>query len=771
MSSVTPHQLQTGSPIFFFIFQTSFPTHTPRNAPHSVNHTTMTNELANILACERPVRTQLEQRLSTLSRPEQLSSLVSIFQIGVDASEHVDEVVAEAWSYLQEYQLWNVQYDTLTAFQKDIEFDDGIRHMLERHKKVLARMQTACTGIQKRWGGFLPDLLGAITPPRCTRHLLEMLHRLSKMCPFERAKELLEEAISARLKVPKASKTQWLTQGDVSKVISKLKILQPPKVTVTPRDGSPLAKRSKLSQHTDANERTAESTYMAIESSNERIECSSGSESELQEEGVDLQSTQADETMGAAMLGYLPAPEDEILTMSSQANTNSIRLASSCQCPALVEELDFHGRYCQPFAILHEAVQYGLSSLCDDHLRLLAHIAADLRNDIPASKLRYRLESVYRYKSYQARLHLRKPYWFLNQDNRADNENCPIYRYNALVPPPFSFNPERVFERFARAESHSSWLLNGSSAVANTHDYLKDFEILKMIETEFAMYRHHHQSLSSNSKSSALRNMYYSGIQQLLRQDPVAYALNAAASPNGSWRLITYPDIILEGANVSSAPNASLAMQDLGVHFPQSDTSNFDITQSNVIIERTTMGDPSDDVVHTTPIANVNLELSRANKFDEPMSRQHHISQIVQSWYCAIDKDHNLLGNGCALSWDELAACHRDLEAPIRGPYGQQPLFGRPAYRFPASVILDSTSALGEALIGRRKWNDPQVLQERDIVLGDDDGRAHTFVNQVRKRLVNRYLELFPVIESVERSAFGEHSYFRSRDSVLGGVS
>jgi hypothetical protein len=503
---------------------------------------------------------------------------------------------------------------------------------------------------------------------------------------------------------------------------------------------------------------------------------SSGSESELQEESVDLQSTQADATVGAAMWAYLPASEAETLTMSSQANASSIPFASTCQCPALVKELDFHGRYDQPLAILHQVVQYGLAGLCDDHLRLLAHIAAGLRNDIPASKLRYRLETVHHCKSYLSRLHLRKHHWFLNQDNGTNNKNCPIYRYNSLVPPPFSFNPERVFERFAESGSHSSWLLSGSSTVTNIYDYLKDFEISQLIETEFAMYRHHHQSLSSDLESFALRNMYYSGIQQLLRQDPIAYALSAAASPHGIWRLITYPDIILDGANEWSAPKASVAMQDLGVNFPQFDTSNFDtsnldITQSNVVIERTTPGTPCEDVVHATPIANISLELSRADKLDQSMPRQHHIGQVVRSWYCAIDKDHNLLGNGCALLWDELAACHRDLEAPVRGPYGQLPPFGRPAYRFPGSVVLDSTSALGEALIGRRKWNDPQVLQERDIVLGDDDSRALAFVNQVRERLVKRYLELFPVIESVERAAFGENSYFKSRDTAQGGIS
>ena|ERR1700761_2699391 len=134
-----------------------------------------------------------------------------------------------------------------------------------------------------------------------------------------------------------------------------------------------------------------------------------------------------------------------------------------------MKDLDFHGRYCQPFAILHQAVQYSLARMCDDHLRLLAHVAADLRIDIPASKLRHRLKGVHRYKSYLARLHLRKPYWFVNQASRADNEDCPIYRHKALIPPPFFFNSARVFERFAGSGSYSSWLLDGSSAVTNTH--------------------------------------------------------------------------------------------------------------------------------------------------------------------------------------------------------------------------------------------------------------------------------------------------------------
>jgi hypothetical protein len=35
--------------------------------------------------------------------------------------------------------------------------------------------------------------------------------------------------------------------------------------------------------------------------------------------------------------------------------------------------------------------------------------------------------------------------------------------------------------------------------------------------------------------------MFYSANQQLVRQDPVYYALNVAARPDLNWRLVSYP--------------------------------------------------------------------------------------------------------------------------------------------------------------------------------------------------------------------------------------
>jgi len=40
-------------------------------------------------------------------------------------------------------------------------------------------------------------------------------------------------------------------------------------------------------------------------------------------------------------------------------------------------------------------------------------------------------------------------------------------------------------------------------------------------------------------------------------------------------------------------------------------------------------------------------------------------------------------------------------------------------------------------LIGRRKWDDPEVLSERNILLGPNDQFALAFVNQKRESPVN----------------------------------
>lgn len=61
-------------------------------------------------------------------------------------------------------------------------------------------------------------------------------------------------------------------------------------------------------------------------------------------------------------------------------------------------------------------------------------------------------------------------------------------------------------------------------------NYILKPEIFKLIEEEFDMYLYHLRDEQNGQKRWGwMRHMFYSLIQQLVRQDPVYYALIAAA--------------------------------------------------------------------------------------------------------------------------------------------------------------------------------------------------------------------------------------------------
>src|SRR5277367_2618757 len=105
----------------------------------------------------------------------------------------------------------------------------------------------------------------------------------------------------------------------------------------------------------------------------------------------------------------------------------------------------------------------------------------------------------------------------------------------------FQFNPQHIFHRFAGPNAWPTWHTDGSIILPDIFDHLNQPDIQTAIDTEFAMYHHHYRPVPGRPQMGFLRNMFYSLIQQLLRQDPVWYAFMVAARPDHSWRLISYP--------------------------------------------------------------------------------------------------------------------------------------------------------------------------------------------------------------------------------------
>jgi hypothetical protein len=140
--------------------------------------------------------------------------------------------------------------------------------------------------------------------------------------------------------------------------------------------------------------------------------------------------------------------------------------------------------------------------------------------------------------------------------------------------------------------------------------------------------------------------------------------------------------------------------------------------------------------------------------------------RLVFPWHTRIQEDHEQLEIPGQHTWSELAACHRDMVAPLRGVSGNAVAHSRPKYRFPAAVQMTSSSALSEAFIGRRRWTDPEVIEERNVLLGPDDAAAARYIHEVRRRLMENFVADFVKLERYERQEFGTNSFFVCRDNL-----
>ena len=249
------------------------------------------------------------------------------------------------------------------------------------------------------------------------------------------------------------------------------------------------------------------------------------------------------------LAGYAETALDSVSTDKQEEFGGADFWDKSCNCPmplhAALSRLHRGLSDREGLSILQAILKNAeLTALCHKHLRHLGADGFGLFNNESGQLIRRRLQQVFRFRHKFNKLRCRKPHWFrkthrptLSQDLRG---TC---RYDQTPVPDFDFDPMQVFERFARVGSWETWIAEGSIIIPDIFYYLEEAELQEMIDKEFAIYRHHHHTPSGTSRLGWLRNMYYSLLQQLCRQDPVWYALTAAARPDRGWRLISYPYI------------------------------------------------------------------------------------------------------------------------------------------------------------------------------------------------------------------------------------
>jgi hypothetical protein len=296
-----------------------------------------------------------------------------------------------------------------------------------------------------------------------------------------------------------------------------------------------------------------------------------------------------------------------------------------------------------------------------------------------------------------------------------------------------------------------------------------------------------------------MRHMFYSGVQQLLRMDPVWYALNAAARPDKQWRLISHPYITKD---TNPGESTGFLHLDLNVErFVKDGSGGCLISTSVALDDETTEGctvvvPGFHEHIHewyrrsqarslprggaTTncktlyrkedertwgpavpqPCAALGLRLTLPTLIHGSTPYSHRRRRSIFAWLTAIADDHETLPDALASTWSDLATCHRDMLIPAREPAASVPLHKVPRFAFPGSILIERVSPLAGALVGARRWTDRAVMQEIMILLGPDDAPALALARSIQAQLAKAYLRQWPSLVKAEKDGFGTDSYF-----------
>jgi hypothetical protein len=213
-----------------------------------------------------------------------------------------------------------------------------------------------------------------------------------------------------------------------------------------------------------------------------------------------------------------------------------------------------------------------LQSICRNHLRRFAGTVLNMLTNVKTVELLERLKWINLRRQQLVRVKEIRPSWFRGQTGTVWREILPEF-----IDKDFDFNASQVFNRFAGPDSWQLWLQQGTLILPNIFNYLQSAK--SEIDTEFAMYDFHLNRQPGLPTMGWMRNMYHSGIQQLIYQDPVLWALTAAARPDKHWRLIAYP---YNAKSAVSGQKTGFLHMDLNLKRYQSEGLGKNMIQSSV---------------------------------------------------------------------------------------------------------------------------------------------------------------------------------------------
>jgi hypothetical protein len=453
-----------------------------------------------------------------------------------------------------------------------------------------------------------------------------------------------------------------------------------------------------------------------------------------------------------------------------------------------------------------------LSGFCHVHLRRLV-ATIGLKNSYQGSSsesLAGRVSACFKHRYQLSGIRRRHCDWFVkecqNNDIRARLGGA---KYVALPMPSFEIDPGMIFKRFASLQHWNDFQRDGTVNISGVFSYLWDADdISKMIDAEFDLYRHHYHADGNPGKRLGwARNMWYSLIQQIIRQDPMYYSLMAAARPDRNWKLISYPYYTkdTEPEESTGFMHLDLNLRNFietgkGGNIVQGALALTDETNRNCTVlvpgfqERIRewwndlsarkMGDATGSTTdlkdlytradrkkygefQPVPCMRGDIRITLPQILHGSSAKSDCRRQAVFPWFTGIGEDHEALDNPESETWSQLAAFHRDLVPCTLSPSGRHTSAYQSGPPFEAAVLLPATSHVGDALVGRRRWNSVQVLYEASILFGDDDVAAQELVVRIRQRLLDAYRTAWKELIVIEKQLYGNRSFFHLEENDI----
>jgi hypothetical protein len=115
-------------------------------------------------------------------------------------------------------------------------------------------------------------------------------------------------------------------------------------------------------------------------------------------------------------------------------------------------------------------------------------------------------------------------------------------------------------------------------------------------------------------------------------------------------------------------------------------------------------------------------------------------------------------------TWIKLAEAYRDL-LPIKNIlFELSNRYNKIPYAFPVTVAISGLKILSDAIVYRAKWNNPNVLHKRNIMLNDNQQTTQKYITEWRRNTILKTIKAFQIIKRAKRNAFEKKSYFNLID-------